>query len=60
MLYYSLLFLVFAAITGFLGLGEIAIISAGIVKVLFFVFFVAFIISTTVHLLGEVKSKTNF
>jgi uncharacterized membrane protein YtjA (UPF0391 family) len=45
MLYYALVFLLVAVIAGVFGFGGVSIAAAGIAKVLFFVFLVAFIAS---------------
>jgi uncharacterized membrane protein YtjA (UPF0391 family) len=50
MLYWTLMFLVFALIAGVLGFTGIAIAAAGIAKLLFFIFLVFFVISLATHL----------
>ncbi len=45
MLYYSLLFLIVALLAALFGFGLIASAAAGIAKILFFIFLVAFIVS---------------
>jgi uncharacterized membrane protein YtjA (UPF0391 family) len=45
MLYWSVMFLVVALVAALFGFGGIAASAAGIAKVLFFVFLVAFVIS---------------
>jgi uncharacterized membrane protein YtjA (UPF0391 family) len=45
MLYYALVFLLIAIVAGFFGFGGVYVAAAGIAKVLFFVFVVAFLIS---------------
>ena len=50
MLYWALIFLVVAIIAAVLGFTGIAIISAGIAKLLFFIFLVLFIITLVAHL----------
>ncbi len=45
MLYWSAVFLVIALIAGALGFGTIAAGAAGMAKVLFFIFLVAFLVS---------------
>ncbi len=50
MLYWALMFLVVAIIAGLLGFGAIAFAAAGIAKILFFLFLIAFIISLIMHL----------
>jgi len=42
MLYYALVFLVIAIVAGILGFGGISFAAAGISKILFFVFLIAF------------------
>ncbi len=49
MLYYALVFLLIAILAAFFGFGGIAIVSAGIAKVLFFVFIVLFLVSLIAH-----------
>ena len=49
MLYWALVFLVVAIIAGLLGFGAIAFAAAGIAKILFFIFIVAFLISLVMH-----------
>ncbi len=48
MLYYALVFLVLAIIAAVLGFGGVAVISAGIAKILFFLFLIAFVVSLVV------------
>jgi len=50
MLYWALMFLVVAIIAAVLGFTGIAIVSAGIAKLLFFVFVVLFVITLVAHL----------
>ena len=45
MLYWALVFLIVAIIAAVFGFGGIAVASAGIAKILFFVFLVLFIVS---------------
>jgi uncharacterized membrane protein YtjA (UPF0391 family) len=45
MLYYAVIFLILAIIAGILGFGHVMAASAGIAKVLFFVFLVALLFS---------------
>ena len=45
MLHYAVVFLVLALIAAVFGFGGVAIISAEIAKILFFLFLVAFVIS---------------
>jgi uncharacterized membrane protein YtjA (UPF0391 family) len=45
MLYWALVFFVFALVAAILGFGGIAIAAAGIAKILFFVFLVLFVVS---------------
>ncbi len=49
MLYYALVFLLIAILAAFFGFGGIAIASAGIAKILFFVFIVLFLVSIITH-----------
>jgi uncharacterized membrane protein YtjA (UPF0391 family) len=50
MLYYALVFLLIAIVAAVLGFGGVAIISAGIAKILFFVFIVLFLVSLITHM----------
>jgi uncharacterized membrane protein YtjA (UPF0391 family) len=50
MLYWALVFLLIAVVAGVLGLTGVAILSAGIAKLLFFVFLVLFLITLVSHL----------
>jgi uncharacterized membrane protein YtjA (UPF0391 family) len=54
MLYYALVFLLVAIVAAILGFGGIAIISAGIAKILFFVFIVLFLVSLIMHVARRV------
>jgi len=49
MLYYALVFLLVAILAGVFGFSGIAIASAGIAKILFFVFIVLFLVSLITH-----------
>ena len=49
MLHYALIFLVLALVAAVLGFGGVALISAEIAKVLFFLCLIAFVISLVVH-----------
>ena len=49
MLYYALVFLVIAILAAVFGFGGIAIASAGIAKILFFLFLIAFVVSLIMH-----------
>ena len=49
MLYYALVFLVIAILAAFLGFGGTALAFAGIAKILFFLFLIAFVISLVMH-----------
>jgi uncharacterized membrane protein YtjA (UPF0391 family) len=50
MLYWALVFLVVSIIAAVLGFGGIAVASAGIAKILFFIFLVLFVITLIAHL----------
>ena len=50
MLYYALVFLLIAVLAAIFGFGGIAIASAGIAKILFFVFIVLFVVSLITHM----------
>jgi len=49
MLYYALVFLVIALLAAFLGFGGIAVAFAGLAKILFFLFLIAFVVSLVMH-----------
>jgi uncharacterized membrane protein YtjA (UPF0391 family) len=49
MLHYALVFLVIAIVAAIFGFGGIAVASAGIAKVLFYLFLIAFVISLIMH-----------
>ncbi len=49
MLNYALLFLVIAIIAAIFGFGGIAVASAGIAKLLFYIFLVIFLVSLVMH-----------
>jgi uncharacterized membrane protein YtjA (UPF0391 family) len=48
MLYYALVFLIVAVVAAVFGFGGISVAAAGIAKILFFVFLVAFLVSALV------------
>ena len=50
MLYWALLFLVFAIILAIVGFGVLAAAAAGIAKILFYLFIALFVISLIMHL----------
>ncbi|MGD1097847.1 MAG: DUF1328 domain-containing protein [Bryobacteraceae bacterium] len=50
MLYYALVFLVIALLAAMFGFTGTAIAFAGIAKLLFFVFLIAFLVSLVMHL----------
>jgi uncharacterized membrane protein YtjA (UPF0391 family) len=50
MLYYALVFLLVSIVAAIFGFGGIAIASAGIAKILFFVFIVLFLVSLITHM----------
>jgi uncharacterized membrane protein YtjA (UPF0391 family) len=49
MLHYALIFLVIAIIAAVFGFGGIAVASAGIAKLLFYLFLVIFLVSLVMH-----------
>ena len=49
MLHYALVFLVIAIVAAIFGFGGIAVASAGIAKILFYLFLIAFVISLIMH-----------
>jgi len=50
MLHYALVFLVIAILAAVFGFGGVAVASAGIAKILFFLFIIAFLVSLVMHL----------
>ena len=50
MLYYALVFLLIAILAAVFGFGGVAIVSAGVAKILFFVFIVLFVVSLITHM----------
>jgi uncharacterized membrane protein YtjA (UPF0391 family) len=50
MLYYALVFLLIAILAAVFGFGGVAVMSAGIAKILFFVFIVLFLVSLITHM----------
>lgn len=51
MLHWALTFLILAIVSGFLGFGGVAYISAQFAQILFFIFLVMFILAAVVHAL---------
>lgn len=49
MLYYALVFFVIAILAAILGFGGIAIAFAGIAKILFLIFLIAFLVTLVMH-----------
>jgi uncharacterized membrane protein YtjA (UPF0391 family) len=49
MLHYALVFLLIAILAAIFGFGGIAVASAGIAKILFFLFIIAFVVSLIMH-----------
>jgi uncharacterized membrane protein YtjA (UPF0391 family) len=49
MLHYALVFLLIAILAAIFGFGGVAIAAAGIAKVLFFLFLIAFLVSLIMH-----------
>jgi uncharacterized membrane protein YtjA (UPF0391 family) len=58
MLYWALVFLIIALVAGLLGFGAVAFAAAGIAKILFFLFLVAFLITLIMHLGGRGGIRT--
>jgi uncharacterized membrane protein YtjA (UPF0391 family) len=54
MLYYALVFLLIAILAAVFGFGGVAIASAGIAKILFFLFIILFVVSLITHLARRV------
>jgi uncharacterized membrane protein YtjA (UPF0391 family) len=50
MLHYALVFLVIAILAAVFGFGGVAVASAGIAKILFFFFLIAFLVSLVMHM----------
>ncbi len=50
MLYYALVFLLIAILAAVFGFGGVAVASAGIAKILFFLFIILFVVSLITHL----------
>lgn len=50
MLYYTIVFLIIAIIAGVLGFGMVSFAAAGIAKLLFFLFLIAFLFTLVKHL----------
>jgi uncharacterized membrane protein YtjA (UPF0391 family) len=50
MLYYALVFLLIAIVAAVFGFGGVAVVSAGIAKILFFIFIVLFLVSLITHM----------
>jgi uncharacterized membrane protein YtjA (UPF0391 family) len=49
MLYWTLVFLIVAIVAGLLGFGAVAFAAAGIAKIFFFLFLIAFLVSVVMH-----------
>ena len=58
MLYYSLVFLFISVVAAIFGFGGVATASAGIAKILFFVFIIGFVISLIFHVVRKIDHKT--
>ena len=54
MLYYALVFLLISIVAAVFGFGGVAIATAGIAKILFFVFIVLFLVSLITHMARRV------
>ena len=54
MLYWSLVFLLIAIMSGLMGFGVIAVAAVKIARILFFLFLVGFIVSLVMHLARRV------
>jgi uncharacterized membrane protein YtjA (UPF0391 family) len=50
MLYYTIVFLIIAVIAGVLGFGGVEFAAAGVAKLLFFLFLIAFLFTLVKHL----------
>jgi len=60
MLYWAVIFFIVALIAGIFGFGGIAVASANIAQILFFVFIVCFVISVVLHFAKTIDKKTKF
>lgn len=58
MLYWAAVFFIVAVAGGFFGFGGVAVASAGMAKILFFLFIVGFVISLILHFARSVDNKT--
>lgn len=58
MLYWAVVFFIIALAAAVFGFGGIAAASAGVAKILFFIFLIGFIISLVLHFARAVDSKT--
>ena len=53
MLYWSLVFLVVAVVSGLLGFGGTATVMAGIAQVFFFVFLIVFVVALVMGIMSQ-------
>lgn len=60
MLRYSILFFVLSLLAGVFGFSEIAIVTTGIARVLFFIFLVLFVATLALHFLRNVEDTIDF
>lgn len=58
MLYWAVVFFIIALIAAVFGFGGIAAASAGVAKILFFIFLIGFVISLLLHFARAVDNKT--
>ncbi|WP_372655941.1 DUF1328 domain-containing protein [Halobacteriovorax sp.] len=59
MLYWATIFFIIAIIAGIFGFSGIAAASAGVAKILSFIFLVGFVVSVVLHFAKAVDKKTN-
>ena len=58
MLSWAIAFLVIAILAAFFGFGGVVVAAAGIAKVLFFLFLIAFVVSLIMHYRGGGRGPT--
>ena len=59
MLYWALLFFIFSVLAGIMGFGEIAVASADMAQILFYIFIGLFVFSLLSHAVRSVDKKVN-
>lgn len=58
MLYWSIVFFIIALFAGIFGFSGIAAVSINFAQILFFIFFIGFIISATLHFAKAIDRRT--